>query len=225
MFEHILELTAADRALHEQLEGQPFTKWALNEPLDRLQLAKIAQCLSKDSIVVEIGTYLGAAMATMSTINSQIEIHAYDLFESEIDHRYYNRARTRLMALGVGQVRTLANVSKLLAPWPNIQLHQVTAEERPEFDRTIDVFIEDSSHRNPQLRRSLDTWLPRIRSGGLALLHDFRPWLSWESYSRWPDVESEVARLQQDPEWQFRGCLGSKEFQNNHSAYAVFQKL
>jgi hypothetical protein len=227
MFEHILEPSAADQKLSQQLEGQPFIKWSLGSSLDRLLLAKIASELPPQSIVVEIGTYLGAAMAVMSTVNSQIEIHAYDLFESEINLTYYNRNRlwSRLMFLGPGQVRTLANVSKLLEPWPNIQLHQVTAEETPIFDQAIDVFIEDSTHCNPQLRRSLDTWLPRVKQGGLALIHDYRPWLPQGTHDKWPDVESEVDRLAADSGWNFFGQLSGGELEGKWRSYAVFQKL
>jgi hypothetical protein len=172
--------------------------------------------------VVEVGTYLGAAMAVMSKFNSKIEIHAFDLF----DQGKYDSEHHQLLeqALGPGKSRTMEHVAEFLTAYSNIHLHQVTVDEYVEFDHAIDVFVEDSSHCNPQLRRSLDTWMPGIRSGGLALIHDYRPWRDSGDLDRFPDVESEVERLAADSEWDFLGQLNNVDL-GEFGSYAVFQKL
>ncbi len=71
----------------------------------------------------------------------------------------------------------MENVRKYLSQYTNIFLHKVNIGEEILFDRKIDMFIEDSSHKDPQLSNSLAYWLPKINVNGFVLMHDYRPWL------------------------------------------------
>ena len=110
--------------------------------------------------------------------------------------------------------------------YPNIQLHKVNVEDLIDFDKEIDLFIEDSSHRNPQLANSLNNWLPKVKINGLALLHDYRPWMKSNDPKRYHDVETEVTLLSEDKHWKFLGLVTNFENEYNpNSSYAILKKI
>jgi hypothetical protein len=50
------------------------------------------------------------------------------------------------------------------------------------------MLFEDSTHQNPQLRDTLQFFLPFIKSGGVIAGHDYHN-------PKWPDVKTETALL------------------------------
>ena len=205
-------------------ELSPLKDFALSSKLDKITLHMIAKSLQNYPIVVEIGTYLGASAAIMSHANPQLEIHSYDLFD---DLPYdINHEQLLAQALGSGQLRTLENVGKFLERYPNIYLHKINLEDKINFDKEIDLFIEDSSHRNPQLSESLNTWLPKVKINGFALLHDCRPWKESDDPDRFHDIETQVTLLSKDKHWKFLGQVTNLENKDTpYSSYAVFKRI
>jgi hypothetical protein len=223
MFDKLPEVNTNNILVYEK-ELSPLKDFALSSMLDKITLHMIAKLLPAHSVVVEMGTYLGASVAIMAHANPQLEIHAYDLF----DNQSYDKKQKQLLtqALGAEQLRTLENVGKFLEQYPNIHLHKVNIEDLIDFDKEIDLFIEDSSHRNPQLANSLNNWLPKVKINGLALLHDYRPWLELDHQGRYYDVETQVTLLSKDTHWKFLGQVTNLENKDNpYSSYAIFKKI
>jgi hypothetical protein len=195
-------------------ESSPLKKTSLTTFHDKFIIHKIAQMLSPGSIAVEVGTYLGSSAALMAHANKQLEVHSYDLFN---DIKYDPKHDALVaMALGEGSARSLENVEKYLSQYTNIFLHKVDVGEEISFDRKIDMFIEDSSHKDPQLSNSLAYWLPKVNVNGFVLLHDYRPWLPANNPSRFLDVEKQVDILSTHNDWYHVG---------NFSCFAIFQRL
>lgn len=223
MFDKLPEVNTDNMLVYEK-ELSPLKDFALSSVLDKITLHMIAKLLPAHSIVVEVGTYLGASAAIMAHANPQLEIHAYDLF----DNKSYDNNQEQLMtrALGFERLRTLENVGRFLERYSNIHLHKVNPEDLIDFDKEIDLFIEDSSHKNPQLANSLNNWLPKVKINGLALLHDFRPWLHQQHPKRFHDVETQVTLLSKDTHWKFLGLVTNLENEYNpNGSYAILKKL
>jgi hypothetical protein len=195
-------------------EMSPNSKYALLGNPDKILLHELSKRLSNDSVVVEIGIYLGASSAIMAHANPNVEIHSYDLF----DNYAYDDTHEIMMnrAFGFMADRTLENVASLLTAYPNITLHQVEYLVEPEFGNSIDLLVEDASHLDPQLSSSLDTWLPRVKVNGIVLIHDYRPWLKEGNQRHFPDVIRYVDMMASSTEWKFYGEVGS---------YAVFERI
>ena len=55
------------------------------------------------------------------------------------------------------------------------------------WDKSVDIFFDDSLHHNPYFRINLRFWLQHMKSGGIMCGHDY--------CSEWPDVVKEVDAL------------------------------
>jgi predicted O-methyltransferase YrrM len=195
-------------------ELSPISKYALLGNPDKILLHELSKQLADNSVVVEIGIYLGASSAIIAHANPKLEIHSYDLF----DNYAYDDTHELMMKTAFGSMkdRSLENVASLLTQYSNITLHQVEYLKEPAFDKPIDLLVEDASHLDPQLSSSLNTWLPRVKVNGIALIHDYRPWLEEGQQRHFPDVIRYVDMLSETFEWQFHGGVGS---------YAVFERV
>lgn len=195
-------------------EISPSSKYALLSNNDKFLLHELSKRLLDDSVVVEIGAYLGASAAIIAHANPNIEIHSYDLFDNDAHDSTHDAMMISLF--GCIKNRTIENVASLLLQYPNIKLYQVEYLKEPEFDKSIDLLVEDASHTDPQLTSSLDTWLPRVKVNGIVLIHDYRPWLRDSEPNHFPDVVNYVNKLSHNSNWKFYGGIGS---------YAVFEKI
>jgi SAM-dependent methyltransferase len=176
-------------------------------------MAWIAERLPWGSRVLEVGSFLGASAAIMAHANPSIEVKTIDVFDTLDDgqrtdmQKYYAEHHKDLIEsfLAPGQRRTRAALAARLAHYPNLELIEGDSP-RDFYDQDLglfDVYIEDATHHNPALEKNILLWTGRLRSGGLIILHDYRPWLP-KRYSekntglpnwRFPDVEVWVARL------------------------------
>jgi hypothetical protein len=190
------------------------SNYALLNNTAKIFLQQLSKNLQPGSVVVEVGIYLGSSTAILAHANPNIEIHSYDLF----DNHPYDDIHDQLMtvALGAKKDRSLVNVASLLTQYSNIKLNQVEYLKEPDFDKGIDLFIEDASHCDPQLTNTLAHWVPKIKINGLLLIHDYRPWLKEGEHRYFPAVDYHVNRLMIDENWKFHGEVGS---------YAVFEKV
>jgi hypothetical protein len=220
MFDNLFDVTVEDFYVYKT-ELSPYKSFGLSSNADKFILHKIAKLLPANALVVEIGTYLGASMAIMAHANNELEIHAYDLFDDKSYHPKHHQLLEN--SLGSEKIRTLENVSNFLKIYPNIHLHAV-GQSPVKFERLVDLFIEDSSHTNPQLAQSLANWLPKVKVNGLALLHDYRPWKELNDEDRFIDVESHVKSLSNSKFWKFLGVLENTQF-DEPSSYAVMQRI
>ena len=186
--------------------------WSLTHITEKRALSWLAERLAKDSLVVEVGSFMGCSAAIMAHANPGIQIKSIDLFDTlddsvrnDMQIYYASQYKDRVDSfLGEDCRRTRDNVAQRLAHYTNIEFIQ--GQSPDEFTDTgldnIDVYFEDANHHNPGLASNLNFWLPRVKPGGLVVLHDYRPWLPeryvvkiHDSIQRFPDVEGHVRQL------------------------------
>ena len=188
---------------------------SLTSITEKRALDWIARQLPPGSLVVEVGAFQGGSAAILAHANPLIQVKSIDIFDTELDQdrtamqsAYANNYQQVIeQFLGTGARRTRDQVAAKLSALTNLEFVEGVSPQ--DFQATtwhdIDLYFEDAYHYNPELRRNLDFWCPKVKSGGIVVLHDYRPWLPQRftqpleantSRWRWVDVESEVDRLQ-----------------------------
>jgi hypothetical protein len=166
---------------------------------EKSAMQKIVLALPQNPVVVEVGSYMGGSCVIMAMVRSDSEIHGFDMFELDTVNKRGPGFRPHVFDRLLNQnnaPRTLENVRKITAPWPNIHLHRAESPNGIEWNRPIDLYFEDGCHRDPALSANVDFWEPFINPGGYLVFHDYRPHVTDQTYKyKFPDVESAVDRL------------------------------
>jgi len=185
----------------------------------------IARQLTPNSTVLEVGSFMGCSAAIMANANRNITIKSLDLFDKNEGASAMQRAYEQTWSLhverflGAGARRTRDRVAERLAHYDNIEFIEGLSPD--DFLHTaidqVDVYFEDSDHRNPGMARNIDFWEPRVKPGGLVILHDYKPWLhcifdhnTFKGFPRkFPDVEVECRRLIREKGYRLEGTVSS----------------
>ena len=184
---------------------------SLSHPSEMRALDWIVRRLGPASRIVEVGSFMGISAAVMAHANPLAEVYSIDLFDKDNNSSYIQKAYIHVWQaqvdryLGKGASRSRAACAERLTHYPNLSLIEgASPDDFQNSDLTdIDLYFEDADHDNPGLARNLEFWCPRVKPGGLVLLHDYKPWLP-EEYNRpprrvqptrMPDVIVEVDRL------------------------------
>ena len=174
-------------------------KLALIEPVERMELFKIVRTLAEDSVIVEVGSFMGGSAAIMSIANPLVQIHCFDPFESDTNYKhtdtYKNQYNVFFELLGRQDARSIENVGYILKDYSNIHLHKRHSPHNITWTQPIDLYFEDGVHSDPELTMNLNFWTPMIKSGGYLVLHDHRPWLELTNPFRHVDIEQAYDRL------------------------------
>ena len=190
---------------------------ALLHYTEKFALHYIASKLTPKSVVVEIGTFLGGSAAIMAYGNPSIQIISIDPYDSNVHTVRKNQREMLETVYGEGRERTIENAAEWLYKFHNnVTLHRAYSPHGcstiPGVQEGIDVYFEDGVHRNPGLKNNIDFWFPKVKSGGLVLMHDYRPWLppslSNPPY-RFRDVEQHVNALIQQNKAKMLGYVCS----------------
>ena len=190
----------------------PEHEYCLMHNTEKKALNWIASRLESNSLVVEVGSFLGCSSAIMAHANPTLRIKSIDLFDkntadAKIKNHYQTTSQNSWLKyfLGPGKIRSKSNVEHRLKHYPNLEFLEGTSPD--DFLNTditdIDLYFEDGTHKNPGLGRNIDFWEPRVRPGGLILLHDYCPWYPLEydfkikttHPKRFIDVEKELSKL------------------------------
>jgi hypothetical protein len=168
-------------------------------PFERVALHMLAEGLEKNSVVVEVGAFLGGSAAVMANANKDIFIYSFDLFSGKLSrdqfHRKYQKERVDL-ALGENCPRTIENVADLNKQYTNIKFYQgISPDEFLDWNTAVDFYFEDGNHRMPYIQKNLEFWGGNLKVGGHLLCHDYRPWLEESDPYRCLDVETSVNDL------------------------------
>ena len=158
---------------------------SLTHPTETRALDWIARRLAPGSKIVEVGSFMGISAAVMAHANPQVEVISIDLFDkdrsqSDIQQAYIHVWQSHVDKwLGEGSVRSQRACAERLAHYPNLRLVEgASPQDFYNSDITdIDIYFEDADHNDPGLTLNLEFWTARVRSGGLVLLHDYKPWL------------------------------------------------
>ena len=165
---------------------------------ERSLLMKITKKLTKDSIVVDVGSRLGGKAAIMAHSNKNIKIHCMEDFSnnslleefesmkpwintqlndacvnlnfdvSEADQLYNNIAKDFQTDPSGESVWR-----RITSNYPNVVLHKLISPEQVQFwNEPIDLCII-SIHHNPRLKDNIDFWADRLKSNGYIIAHPF----------------------------------------------------
>jgi predicted O-methyltransferase YrrM len=133
-----------------------------------LLLKKIIGGLSKDSIILEIGTAWGGSAKAMAESNPLVKIFTIDLFEDN--------------------TKMYTEVSNNLSEFSNITVMCGNAmRDFSDWNTDIDVYFEDAAHKDPSLVTNLIRWTSFLKPGGFLLMHDHNDFF--------PDVGKNIDKL------------------------------
>lgn len=168
----------------------------LMDGLEKVALHIFAQGLSANSKIVEVGTFMGGSSAIMANANPNINIDSIDAYVDQHDRD--NPAINSMLDkyLGNGGKRTVDKVRDLLVQYKNIKLHSgYSPRDFENWNTEIDVYVEDGLHHDPYLTNNVKFWLPKLKSNGYVVFHDYRPFLPAGHRGRFKDLERIVDNL------------------------------
>lgn len=207
---YIHDLNSVIGDLRQYLPWQ-LHQYGLMQYDEKFLLIQLSRSLAPESVVVEVGSYLGASAAIMSHANPLVDVHCFDPFE-DADFRQndgYGRALLA-SALGPDTPRTLEGVTHLLKGFDRIHLHQgYSPWDFMTWTTPVDLYVEDGLHQNPEFAANIDFWSSKLKIGGLMAIHDHRYWLEPGVPLHFSDVINRVAELRTDPAWQYVGQIYS----------------
>jgi len=160
-------------------------------------MRSLARRIPANGRIVECGCYLAGNLKVIAeAVDPSVTIHGIDDSYSEHDCMW-------LMPEHVIDWRKSWDLDqhwhKGMLGWAqwylrehsNIQLHGWSVPYKcTPWQDPIDLFFEDTSHANPQLRDTLDFWVLFVKSGGIIAGHDYHN-------PAYPDVKTETALLAQ----------------------------
>lgn len=176
----------------------PRAKFGLLAPYDKIVLHHIARSLPDNSIILEVGSFLGGSAAIMSHANPTATVYSIDKFDDavEVSRKGQDRIDLVAAALGPGVSWTIDTVQHSVKDYPNIKfLKGSSPYDFQDWDIEIDLYYEDGNHTLPTVQDNLQFWSGKVKPGGLILCHDYRPHLSSDDARRCPDVENSVHEL------------------------------
>ena len=183
---------------------------------EKILLLLLANKLTNDSTVVEVGTYLCGSAVIIAEANKNCKLFCFDTFDDL--PTVSNHAQLIKNSLGEGKSRSLENVKEFIKEYKNINLIKVDGRDSivNDWNKMIDLYFEDGNHWEPTLSKNIEYWTQWVKSNGYMILHDYRPHLKEGTWGRFPDVEKVVAKLRQDKQWKFIDFVDSM---------AIFQKV
>ena len=118
-------------------------------------LAQVAEMLPYDPVIFQIGAYIGASTVALLETRQDAIIFSLDIkpsLQEIVNVRECGLDHTRV-------IRLLGDSSDIGRHWP--------------FQ--CDFLYIDGDHREPQVRKDIETWLPTVKEGGLIGFHDYIP--------------------------------------------------
>jgi len=142
----------------------------------------ISPSLSNNAIVVEVGSWLGKSTIGMATMNQRmnknIRIYAIDTWQGsdEKDHHdkisSMNKNNTSPYDQFINNIRCF-DISKSIIP-----VRKTSVQAARQFkDNSLDLVIIDASHEHDDVVIDINTWLPKVKKGGILAGDDYSP--SW----------------------------------------------
>jgi predicted O-methyltransferase YrrM len=141
-------------------------------------LKTILKTLNKEEIVIaEIGVYMGrcTAMWNVELINSGVDYkyYAIDHFQGSSEHDknidYYNETKKNIES-----IKEKVNLIK----------NDSLSECKNYSDEFFDVVYIDASHDYESVKKDIQEWIPKVKSGGIICGDDYT--------DGWPGVKKAV---------------------------------
>ena len=133
---------------------------------------------------VEIGAWKGRSTAFMGVeiINSDKDItyHVIDHFQGSDEHQQENEVING--SLKDVFLKNIEPISHRVNLWPVPSLEAV----KYFADNSLDFVFIDGSHDYESVKKDIQAWLPKVKSGGV---------LAGDDYATWPGVKQAVDEL------------------------------
>ena len=146
----------------------------------------------KPSLIVELGTHYGESYFGMCQAVDEngisCQCYAVDTWQGDSHAGFYDESV--FTEVETYNQENYSSFSKLLRT-------TFDAAQASFGDHTIDLLHIDGLHRYEAVRRDFETWWPKVRPGGVVLIHDtaarhedFGVWKLWEELSsKFPHFE------------------------------------
>jgi len=180
---------------------------------EKIALHNLISTLSNNSIIVEIGSYIGGSACLMASVNSTITVNCIDMHDPgnilqwNIKkqfligmlsnwynlHNIPNKDRLDLVTdinnCFINDPTGKTALKYVTIKYSNIKLHDgISPDDFLNWDQAIDVCFEDATHCNPVLIANLNFWSKHIKPGGYLIGHDYE-------FKMYPDVVNEFDKL------------------------------
>ncbi len=128
-----------------------------------LLLYRLATELPKGSIMVEIGSYLGASSCALAAAASERKgaLFCVDTWENDAMTEGPRDTYQEFMS-------NTKRYRQFIVP-----LRAKSQDAAYDFNRVIDLLFIDANHAYSAVISDLNCWLPKLRSGGWVLMHDW----------------------------------------------------
>src|SRR3990167_8962847 len=154
----------------------------------RLNAAKYyerALIVPSDGVIVEVGVDQGRSASILLAIATMtgVKLHLVDSWESILID---NKAKVEALIKGFDGV--------------DVTVHHMRSEDAAKIiPSPIDMVHIDAHHYTPSIELDCESWLPKLKSGGVALFHDYA--------STFPDVTAAVDKYTES--WDDLGAWDS----------------
>ncbi|MDD5242732.1 MAG: class I SAM-dependent methyltransferase [Syntrophorhabdaceae bacterium] len=131
---------------------------------ERLILYRLALDQSPDSVLLEIGSYIGASScflaAAASEIQGKVKVYCVDTWQNE--------------GMFEGQRDTFDEFRKNTAKYEEfiVILKGTSHEIANNFYKKVDFLFIDGDHSYEGVKSDVDDWFPKLNDGGIVIFHD-----------------------------------------------------
>lgn len=132
-------------------------------PEEKFSLLNLSKGLPKNSVLVEIGSYLGASSCfiSMGAENKNNKLYCVDTWQND--------------AMTEGKRETFDIFKENTSDFKEIilPLRGKSDEVAAKFDKQIDFIFFDGDHSYEGIKTDWEKWSPKLKSGAVAIFHDW----------------------------------------------------
>lgn len=139
----------------------PIEGWFYDDQMTVLH--PIIAALPDNAVLVEVGTYYGRATLFFRLSNRKIEIVTIDL------------CKPYETVAGVHVDPPLAMDERVLKHGKIRQIIGDSSEAASRFQSEVDCLFVDGNHTYDGVRKDIVAWMPKMRTGGVVIFHDYDP--------------------------------------------------
>ena len=138
--------------------------------------------------IVELGTHFGVSMSAFAEgahrFSRSTELIAVDTWRGDEHAGFYDQSVKNVFDQMIAQ-----HFDEL-----DIRVLQMTFDEALKIveNSSVDIVHIDGLHTYEATRHDFESWLPKLRPGGLMLLHDVSPESGYGSARFWSELESSM---------------------------------
>ncbi len=129
--------------------------------------------------IVEIGPLYGRSTFSLAKSAPQATVTSIDTFENAEWIQKYAASSKDIPQFGLEAFKKFTSQFENVNPIVGFSPQVVS-----DWSKPIDMYFEDATHGNPNLKENMNFWISHLKPGGIACGHDYT--------LRFPDVKREV---------------------------------